>query len=112
MNSSTAALLDQQQSVIGPRQPEAIQAYNVRYATPYLSGTYIVNTLPTLGPWGFPYYMAGIATLTTENFVLNTPNPPERSSMTHIVRPISAVGQAPFGQAPTRGIYTGVEGSC
>lgn len=112
MNSTPAALLDQQQSVIGPKDPSPLQTYNTRFMNPYLSGAYIINTYPDLGPWGFPYYMAGIATLTCENFILNTPNPQQRSSMTHIVRPISNVGQAPFGQAPTSGIYTGVEGSC
>jgi hypothetical protein len=112
MNNAPAALIDQQPSTIGPKEPSLLQQYNVRWMNPYLSGRHIVDTYPELGPFGFPYYMAGIATLTCEMFRINAPVAQQRSSMTHIVRPISAVGQAPFGQAPTSGIYTGVEGSC
>ena len=112
MNKTVPALIDQQESTIGNRQYEAIQTYQARYAEPYLSGNYVIDQQPTLGPYGMPYWMAGIATQTCENFVLNAPVAQQKSSMTHIARTLSNAGQAPVGQAPTRGIYTGVEGSC
>lgn len=115
MNSTVSALVDQQPSTIGPTSSDInplIQSYDTRYMVPYLSGAYIVEALPTLGPWGTPYWMQGIPLQTCNMNAITAPHPQQRSSMTHIVRGTQQAGQVAFGQAPTKGIYTGVEGSC
>ena len=115
MNKFDSALVDQQPSTIGPTSSDInplIQSYNTRYMTPYLSGAHIIEALPTLGPFGVPYWIQGIPPQTCNMNAITAPHPQQRSSMTHIVRPTRQAGQVAFGQAPTRGIYTGVEGSC
>lgn len=116
MNKTEMAMVDQQPSVIGNRPPDditpVIQTYNTRYATPYLSGAAIIDAYEGKAPHGIPYWMTGIQMQTCNNQSITAPRPYMKSSMTHIARPISQVGQAPALQAPTSGIFTGVQDQC
>lgn len=117
-NRTVPALIDQQPSQLPRELPNRddinpyISTYNVRYINPYLSGNYIIEALPTLGPWGIPYVMQGLAVQTCEEMFISTPEPNMRGIITHRADALSNAGQTPIGTAPTTGIYTGVEDHC
>jgi hypothetical protein len=110
MNKTPATLLDAQLSVIGPRQPEAIQQYVLRAGAPYLSPQFI-SQAPTHQS-GVPYWMQGIAMQTCNTLQISAPEPYQKSSITHSSPTVYQAGQYAIGSAPTTGVYTGVEGAC
>ena len=117
-NRFVPALVDQQPSQLPRTTPTRddinpiISQYNVRWYVPYLSGAATLSALENNGPWGVPYWMQSLPIQTTNNDYITTPEPVERSRITHRVDPLSNAGQAPVGQAPTKGVYTGVEDHC
>lgn len=116
MNGTEMAMVDAQPSTIKNRPVDpttaAIRSYNTRYYNPYLSGAAILSAYEGRAPGGIPYWMNGVAMQTANNNQISAPNPAIRSTMTHVVRPISQVGQSPSLQAPTAGIFTGVKDEC
>src|SRR5512146_2711391 len=117
-NKTVPALIDQQPSQLPRELPNRddintyISIYNTRFINRYLSGNYIIEELPTLGPFGVHYVMQGLAVQTCEEIYISTPEPNMRGIITHRADTLSNAGQAPIGQAPTAGIYTGVEDHC
>lgn len=116
MNHTEMAMVDAFPSRIQNRPVDAttgaIRQYNTRYYTPYLSGAAIISAYEGRAPGGFPYYMHGIYVQTCNNNQITAPQPAMRAALSHVVRPISQVGQAPALQAPTSGIFTGVKDEC
>ena len=117
MNRQPASLLDQQTSTIGGLGQDditgIIDQYQLRVGTRYyLSPATIVSNIGLLGPWGVPYWMQGLATQTCNNNYITAPTPWQAAQITHEVKPLYAAGQFAVGQAPTSGVFTGVEDSC
>jgi hypothetical protein len=113
MNSMSPALIDQQDSVFTGTSSDitpVIEQYSLRAGTPYLSPSHIISAV--LGPWGVPYWMQGLAMQTTNNNYINAPRPYLASSITHQAGNLYTAGQYGIGQAPTSGVFTGVEDHC
>ena len=87
-----------------------ISQYVLRESTPYLSGAYTLTAV--LGPFGNMGWIQGLAYQTTENVTYGTTTPNVKSMIVHKANLIQNAGQAPIGQAPTSGIFTGVEDGC
>ena len=112
MNKLSATLLDASESVFQPKYDinPIIGQYELRSGTPYLSGVHTVTAV--LGPFGIPYKLTGLAMQTCSNFYISAPEPYQASSITHKANVLYTLGQAPVGQAPVSGIYTGVDDGC
>lgn len=111
MNKFVPALIDANVPTLDPSSPDAILSqYNLRIGSNYLSPSYITTT--SVGPFGVPYWMQGIALQTCNNNYITVPTPFQNSIITHAANAIYTAGQFAIGQAPTSGIYTGVEDNC
>lgn len=91
---------------------EQIAQYEIRESIPYQSAAYQVGA--DFGPWGVPYWTTTnplqFGTLNTD--IIAAPPPPQKSVIFHHTPVIRNAGQFMIAQAPTSGIYTGVEDSC
>lgn len=112
MNKTVAALL----TAVGITPPPdtgingTLDKYVLREGQPYLSPAHIMST--DNGPWGVPYWMEGLALQTCVNMYVSAPEPWQKSTITHQAQTTYTAGQYGNGQAPTSGVYTGVEDSC
>ena len=119
-NGQPASLLDAIASTFGPTPQDdinpIIDQYILRQGAPYLSPAYIVQSFPTLGPFGVPYWMQGLAVQTCTGFTdspnLGAPRPYQNAQIFHHAQNALSAGQYGIGQAPTKGVFTGVEDSC
>lgn len=83
-----------------------VQRVNSTYLSP-------ANTLYyQSGQFGVPYWMQGLALQTCVNMYISAPEPWQKNILTHQVSTIYNAGQYGNGQAPTNGVYTGVEDGC
>jgi hypothetical protein len=86
---------------------EQIAQYEERPSIPYFSPAFQVT--PEYGPFGVMVWMSEpLHIQTCLEMIVAAPLPPQKSKITHAVRAFQNAGQAPVGQSPTMGIYTGV----
>lgn len=112
MDKTPATLIDAQDSVLQPPYAgtAGLNEYELRAGQPYLSGARVLSVVRAVA--GIPYTMVGLAVQTCTNMIISAPEPQKKSEITHqAVQSVSA-GQYGVGQAPTSGIYTGVEDAC
>ena len=87
---------------------QAIGQYNWLPGATYPSPAYQVT--PDFGPYGVPYRMIGIPIQTcVMDLGVEAPTPYAASAIFQPAGQYYNAGQYGFGQAPTQGIYTGVE---
>ena len=111
MDKQPASLIDQQHSVLQPATGAlGINQYEIRPGQPYLSGAHTLSA--NNGPFGVPYWMSGLAVQTCNNQIITAPVPQKKSIITHQAKQIYSAGQYVVGQAPTSGVFTGVEDHC
>ena len=91
---------------------DVINQYQQRACVPYFSPAHIIQAFPILGPFGIPYKMFGLPVQTCTNMYISAPTPYQASSITHQANTLYTAGQYGIGQAPTSGIFTGVEDKC
>lgn len=109
MNKQPAALLTANYSEHSPDYL-GINQYEFRVGAPYLSPEKVVYYAG--GPFGVPYWMEGIAVQGTNFGYITAPTPWQASIITHSANTLYTAGQVAYGQAPTSGVYTGVEEAC
>jgi hypothetical protein len=86
-----------------------ITGYELRDGRPYLSPEELVNT--DVGPFGVPWWANYMALQTCQLFYATAPTPWQKGiNYQYQATPLYTAGQAPIGQAPTSGVYTGVHG--
>ena len=84
-----------------------ISGYQTRPGRPYLSPQEVINW--NGGPWGIPWKALYMGLQTCEIFYGSAPEAWQKSALLQAQNtPLYSAGQAPFGQAPTTGVYTGV----
>lgn len=84
-----------------------ISAYQPRPGQAYLNPEKIVNWAG--GPWGTAYWAIGQALQTCGLWTATAPSPWQKSALLQAQgTPLIGNNQAPIGQAPTSGVYTGV----
>ncbi len=84
-----------------------ITGYEVREGRPYLSPQELTNV--DNGPFGVPWWANYMALQSTQLFFGTAPTPWQKSiNYQYQATPLYTAGQAPVGQAPTSGVYTGV----
>jgi hypothetical protein len=112
MDKAPASLIDAQPSSLQPGYggTAGINQYVLRPGQPYLSGAHILSAVKALS--GVPYWMAGLAIQTCNNMYITAPEPAQKSKITHSASQLYTAGQYAVGQAPTSGIFTGVEDTC
>ena len=86
-----------------------IAKYQERRSLPYASPAHLVVS-PTPHR-GIPYVMLGLPVQTCEMIDIEAPIPPHSRAYTYQAEVQRSSDQYGIGQAPTVGIYTGVEGS-
>lgn len=112
MNKTVAALL----TAVGIQQPPdtgingVIDKYVQRVGSTYLSPAHTMNV--ENGPFGVPYWMEGLPIQTCNNMTITAPGPWQKNIMFQKSPVTYTAGQYAIGQAPTRGVYTGVEDGC
>jgi hypothetical protein len=89
---------------------DQIRQYEERPSIPYSSPAFQVT--PQFGPFGVPYWMQGFPMQTCNMQTITAPLPYQKSKITHAVGQSYRHANTAIGQAPTSGIYTGVEDSC
>lgn len=86
-----------------------ISGYQTRPGRVYLSPQEVINW--SGGPWSFAPMGAALymGLQTCQIFYGEAPEPWQKSALLQAQdTPLYSAGQAPFGQAPTSGVYTGV----
>lgn len=84
-----------------------ISGYVTRPGRAYLSPQEVINW--SGGPWGIPWKALYMGLQTCQIFYGQAPEPWQKSALLQAQdTPLYSAGQAPFGQAPTSGVYTGV----
>ena len=85
-----------------------ITQYEVRPGRVYLNPAEIIDW--SGGPWGVPWWAHQIALQTTFLGIITAPTPWQKSIQFQFQNtPLYTAGQAPFGSAPTSGVFTGVD---
>jgi len=86
---------------------QRIATYGERRSLPYLSPDALVSAPK---PWeGVPYTMEGLPLQTCLLLEIDAPTPPHSRAETYKAEVLGTSNQYAVGQAPTSGIYTGVE---
>ena len=84
-----------------------ITGYSVREGRPYLSPQELTNV--DNGPFGVPWWAGYMALQSTFLGYITVPTPWQKTiNYQYQATPLYTAGQAPVGQAPTSGVYTGV----
>lgn len=113
MSNFSAALIDAGSSSLVTVHSDinaVINQYTTRYGVPYFSPSYVMTV--GNGPFGVPYHMQGLAMQTCNNMYISAPEAYHKSTIYHSAKTLHTAGQYVIGQAPTAGVYTGVEDHC
>lgn len=113
MNTQPASLIPADHGT-NSKRPDVdnlgITQYEVRPGAAYLSGAKVTST--AVGPFGVPYWSPAIWLKTCQLFYGTAPTPWQKNINYQIQStPLSTAsggGEAPTGQAPTGGVFTGV----
>jgi len=85
-----------------------ISQYEVRAGQVYRAGAEVVSWVG--GPWGVPWWAEPIALQSTFLGYITAPAPWQKTILFQQQNtPLYTAVQAPFGSAPTTGVFTGVE---